>query len=80
MRLSTLDVRRLSDRRTLLCAPSLLPPGASLVAATWALHRRAPGIASLWRSPIVVWVGRTALLVATGIALVALVRDVTRIL
>ena len=59
------------------------PPGLGVlfvVAASWALHRRAPGIASLWRSPIVVWIGRTALLVATGIAFVAVVRDVTRIL
>jgi uncharacterized membrane protein YhaH (DUF805 family) len=51
-----------------------------LVAAVWVVHRAAPGLASLWRSATVVWIGRAALLVATAIAFVALVRDIARIL
>ncbi len=51
-----------------------------LMGAAWAVHRTAPGLASLWRSSIVVWVGRAALLAVTTTALVALVRNVTRIL
>ncbi|MGZ5212341.1 MAG: hypothetical protein ACXWEG_08130 [Actinomycetota bacterium] len=51
-----------------------------LIAAAWAIHRSAPAFASVWRSAIVVWIGRAALLIVTAIALVALARDVTRIL
>jgi hypothetical protein len=51
-----------------------------LIVAAWAAHRSAPGLASLWRSPGVVWIGRAALLAVTTISLVALVRDVTEIL
>jgi hypothetical protein len=51
-----------------------------LIAATWVIHRKAPEVASLWRSPIVVWIGRAALLAVTATALVVLARDITNIL
>jgi hypothetical protein len=50
------------------------------IAAAWVVHRRAPELASLWRSSTVAWIGRASLLAVTAIALVALVRDLTRIL
>lgn len=51
-----------------------------LVAAVWVVRRKAPSLASLWRSATVVWIGRAALLAVTAASLVALVRDITRIL
>lgn len=51
-----------------------------VIAAAWVVHRTAPGLASLWRSATVVWIGQAALLAVTATALVVLVRDVTRIL
>lgn len=51
-----------------------------LVAAAWVVRRKAPSLASLWRSATVVWIGRAALLAVTAASLVALVRDITRIL
>jgi hypothetical protein len=59
------------------------PPGLVvllIIAATWVVHRKAPEVASLWRSPIVVWIGRAALLAVTATALVVLARDITNIL
>lgn len=51
-----------------------------LIAAAWVVRRKAPSLASLWRSATVVWIGRAALLAVTAASLVALVRDITRIL
>jgi hypothetical protein len=51
-----------------------------LIGASWVVHRTAPSLASLWGSPVVVWVGRTGLLAATAFSLFVLVRDVTTIL
>jgi hypothetical protein len=51
-----------------------------LIAATWVVGRTAPGFASLWRSAVTVWIGRAVLLAVIAFALVALIRDVTRIL
>lgn len=94
--MSLLVERRLRDTATIersrlwalglipLIAIGLLgPTGLAvllLIAATWVVHRKAPELASLWRSPIVVWIGRAALLAVTAVALVALVRDITKIL
>ena len=44
------------------------------------IHRAAPGVAELWGSPVVTWVGRAMLLAVTGIASLALVRDVADVL
>lgn len=46
----------------------------------WAIHRAAPGAASLWRSAPVVWIGRAGLLAVTAFALAALVKDIDRVL
>lgn len=51
-----------------------------LAAALWIVCRTAPRIASLWGSPAVMWIGRSALIAATAVALVSLVRDITQIL
>jgi hypothetical protein len=51
-----------------------------LIAATWAVNRTAPGFASWWRSAVTMWIGRAVLLAVTAFALVALIRDVARIL
>jgi hypothetical protein len=51
-----------------------------LIAAAWVVRRTAPGLASLWRSATVVWIGRAALLAVTAASFVVLVRDITRIL
>jgi hypothetical protein len=50
------------------------------IVTAWVVHRTAPGFASIWRSTIVMWLGRTALLVVTAAFLVALVRDIIQIL
>jgi hypothetical protein len=51
-----------------------------LIPAAWLIHRTSPAIASLWRSTIVVWTGRAAMLALTAVSLVALVRNVSAIL
>lgn len=59
------------------------PRGLAVVVALpglFVLHRAAPGVADVWRSASVVWLGRAALLGVTGVALVALIRDVADVL
>jgi hypothetical protein len=46
----------------------------------WMVHRTDQRIASLWRSPAVVWIGRAALIAVTAVSLVSLFRDITQIL
>ncbi len=59
------------------------PPGILillLVAGGWWLNRSVPGLAALWHSPVVVWIGRVLLLGLTAWSFVVLFRDVTQIL
>jgi hypothetical protein len=46
----------------------------------WMVHRTDQRIASLWRSPVVVWIGRATLIAVTAVSLVSLFRDITQIL
>ncbi|MGH2597071.1 MAG: hypothetical protein ACRDH7_14075 [Actinomycetota bacterium] len=48
--------------------------------AIWIVHRKAPRIATIWGSRVVVWMGRAGLLAVTAVALASLVRDITQIL
>lgn len=59
------------------------PPGIVLLlllAGAWWLHRSAPAVAAVWRSPPVVWTGRALLLAFTAWSGWLLVRDATEIL
>jgi hypothetical protein len=51
-----------------------------LVGGAWWLHRSAPAVVALWRSPPVVWAGRTILLAVTAWSALLLVRDAAEIL
>jgi hypothetical protein len=51
-----------------------------IIAATWVVNRKAPELVAFWHSSAMVWIGRTSLLAVTAIALIALARDITRIL
>lgn len=53
---------------------------AVVMLVLWMVHRTDPRIASLWRSPVVVWIGRAALIAVTAVSLVSLFRDITQIL
>jgi hypothetical protein len=51
-----------------------------LMFGAWWVHRAVPDVASLWRSPTVVWIGRAALLAVTARSLLTLVADIDQIL
>lgn len=53
---------------------------AVAILALWIVHRTVPEIASIWRSPAVVWIGRAGLITVTVVSLMSLVRDITQIL
>jgi hypothetical protein len=46
----------------------------------WMVARTDQRIASLWRSPAVVWIGRAGLIAVTAVSLVSLFRDITQVL
>jgi hypothetical protein len=52
----------------------------ALIAGAWWLGRSAPAVVALWRSPPVVWAGRTILLAVTAWSALLLVRDAAEIL
>jgi hypothetical protein len=74
--------------RWTVLAPLLLllflgPGGFAIVAgagAVWLSVRRWPSLVTLWRSPVVVWLGRAALVAFAAVQLSALVGEVGQIL
>jgi hypothetical protein len=67
----------------LLLVPFVVSPATVVLCVVmglgWALSRKV-GVRQVWTSPSMVWVGRTALLLTAGFALVNLAGDVAEIL